>query len=55
MATSGDIISEFSTEIIRDLSKEPNKLAVAKPNGGGPLIEAKSKQGTIALRAYPEI
>lgn len=55
MATSGDIISEFSTEITRDLSKEPNKMAVAKPNGGGPLIEAKSKQGTIALRTYPEM
>jgi hypothetical protein len=55
MATSGDIISEFSTKITRNMNQEPNKKAVTKPNGGGPLIEAKSKRGVIALRTYPEM
>ncbi len=54
MATSGDIISEFSTELDRDLSKEPNKLATVKTNGGGAKIEATSKRGQIALRVYPQ-
>lgn len=53
MATSGDIISEFSTTMKRDLSKEPNKLVKVKTNGGGSEIEAYSKKGQIALRVYP--
>lgn len=54
MSTSGDIISEFSTSMNRDLSKEPNKKAEVKANKGGPQIEAFSKKGQIALRVYPQ-
>jgi DUF4097 and DUF4098 domain-containing protein YvlB len=54
MATSGDIISEFSTELSRDLSKEPNKTATILTNGGGAEIEAMSKRGHVALRVYPQ-
>jgi len=54
MATSGDIISEFSTQLSRDLSKEPNKSATVQANGGGAKIAATSKRGQIALRVYPQ-
>ncbi len=54
MATSGDIISEFSTDLSRDLSKEPNKTATILTNGGGSEIQAMSKRGHVALRVYPQ-
>lgn len=54
LATSADIISEFSTDLSRDLSKEPNKTASIITNGGGAEIEAKSKRGNVALRVYPQ-
>lgn len=54
MATSGDIISDFSTSMNRDMSKEPNKTVTVKANGGGAKIEATSKRGQIALRVYPQ-
>ncbi|WP_223788467.1 DUF4097 family beta strand repeat-containing protein [Marinicella meishanensis] len=54
MATSGDIISDFSTQMKRDMSQEPNKHVTVKANGGGNPIEATSKRGQIALRVYPQ-
>lgn len=53
LATSGDIISEFSTTMERNLANEPNKKVTINTNGGGSRITATSKRGQLALRVYP--
>lgn len=53
LESSGDIISDFSSEVKLNFSNEPNKVAKIIANGGGAVIHAKNKIGSIAFKAIP--
>lgn len=55
LESSGDIISDFSTEIKLNFRNEPNKVAKILANGGGAAIHAKNHIGSIAFKAIPII
>jgi hypothetical protein len=53
METSGDLITHFSLDVQRIPHAEPDKKAIATINGGGNRLLLKSRQGQVAIRAYP--
>ena len=50
MATSGRLISDFSTQVEHHDQEEPDKVATAKVGAGGHLLELRSQRGDVCLR-----
>ncbi len=50
VSSSGDIISDFSTEVIRHRKEEPDKTVMIKINDGKSELVFSSKRGVIAIR-----
>jgi|GEM_PF-5859985 len=51
-STSGDIISDFSTQISKQRNKEPNKTAIISLNKAKSKVVFYSKRGELAIREY---
>lgn len=55
MSSSGRFTTDFSLKIKKDFTKEPNKTAKGKINGGGSKLTLKSLRGNISLLSYQEL
>jgi len=50
MATSGRLISDFSTTVAHHDQQEPDKVATARVGPGGTPLELRSRRGDVSLR-----
>lgn len=55
LSSSGRFTTDFSLKVKKDFTKEPNKTAKGKINGGGPKLTLKSLRGNITLLSYQEL